>query len=90
MRAAYGGDFGDVPNDGTFVLDGMVFPDRRPKPAMFEHMHPRVADECTYDAKKKKKNKKNAAVAAALEGRVTLEKTVGSSGIPRGCGQTGR
>jgi beta-galactosidase len=36
-RWAYGGDFGDQPNDGNFVLDGMVWPDRRPKPAMFEH-----------------------------------------------------
>ena len=25
---AYGGDFGDRPNDGNFVADGMVFPDR--------------------------------------------------------------
>ena len=25
------------PNDGNFVLDGMVWPDRRPKPAMWEH-----------------------------------------------------
>jgi len=36
-RWAYGGDFGDEPNDGNFVLDGMVFPDRTPKPAMWEH-----------------------------------------------------
>ena len=36
-RWAYGGDYGDEPNDGNFVLDGMVWPDRRPKPAMFEH-----------------------------------------------------
>ncbi len=34
---AYGGDFGDQPNDGNFVMDGMVWPDRRPKPAMWEH-----------------------------------------------------
>ena len=34
---AYGGDFGDAPNDGNFVCDGMVWPDRRPKPAMWEH-----------------------------------------------------
>ena len=34
---AYGGDFGDVPNDSNFVCDGLVWPDRRPKPAMFEH-----------------------------------------------------
>ena len=36
-RWAYGGDFGDTPNDGNFVCDGMVWPDRRPKPAMWEH-----------------------------------------------------
>jgi beta-galactosidase len=37
QRWAYGGDFGDTPNDGNFVADGMVWPDRRPKPAMWEH-----------------------------------------------------
>jgi beta-galactosidase len=36
-RWAYGGDFGDEPNDGAFVCDGLVWPDRRPKPAMWEH-----------------------------------------------------
>ena len=36
-RWAYGGDFGDMPNDGNFVADGMNWPDRRPKPAMWEH-----------------------------------------------------
>ncbi len=36
-RWAYGGDFGDVPNDGTFCCDGLNWPDRRPKPAMWEH-----------------------------------------------------
>jgi hypothetical protein len=34
---AYGGDFGDEPNDGTFCIDGLVLPDRTPKPAMWEH-----------------------------------------------------
>jgi beta-galactosidase/evolved beta-galactosidase subunit alpha len=33
---AYGGDFGDRPNDGNFVIDGLVFPDRTPSPAMAE------------------------------------------------------
>jgi beta-galactosidase/evolved beta-galactosidase subunit alpha len=33
---AYGGDFGDEPNDGNFVIDGLVFPDRTPSPAMAE------------------------------------------------------
>jgi len=37
IRHAYGGDFGDVPNDGTFVTDGVTFPDRSPKPGLWEH-----------------------------------------------------
>ena len=36
-RWAYGGDFGDEPNDGTFCTDGLVWPDRTPKPALWEH-----------------------------------------------------
>jgi beta-galactosidase/beta-glucuronidase len=34
---AYGGDFGDEPNDGNFVCDGLVFPDRRPSPGLIEY-----------------------------------------------------
>lgn len=34
---AYGGDFGDAPNDGSFCLNGLVFPDRSPKPALYEY-----------------------------------------------------
>ncbi|HYM83830.1 MAG TPA: glycoside hydrolase family 2 TIM barrel-domain containing protein [Candidatus Dormibacteraeota bacterium] len=37
VRWAYGGDFGDVPNDGNFCCDGLNWPDRTPKPAMWEH-----------------------------------------------------
>ena len=33
---AYGGDFGERPNDGSFICDGLVFPDRRPSPGMAE------------------------------------------------------
>jgi len=35
---AYGGYFGteDVPSDGDFCLNGVVFPDRTPKPALWE------------------------------------------------------
>jgi beta-galactosidase len=35
-RLAYGGDFGDEPNDGTFVCDGVTFPNRSPKPGLWE------------------------------------------------------
>jgi beta-galactosidase/beta-glucuronidase len=33
----YGGDFGDVPNDGNFICDGLVFPDRKPSPGLTEY-----------------------------------------------------
>lgn len=36
---AYGGDFGDAPNDNQFVFDGTIFSDRVPKPAYFEVQH---------------------------------------------------
>jgi beta-galactosidase len=35
-RWAYGGDFGDEPNDGTFCLNGLVGPDRHPHPSLLE------------------------------------------------------
>ena len=33
---AYGGDFGDTPNDFNFVCDGLVWPDRTPHPGIYE------------------------------------------------------
>jgi beta-galactosidase len=64
VRSAYGGDFGDQPNDGVFCIDGITFPDRSPKPGIFEHMHlaspVRVVGGET-------------AMEAARAGRVTLE-----------------
>ncbi|GIH73591.1 glycoside hydrolase family 2 TIM barrel-domain containing protein [Planobispora longispora] len=35
-RYRYGGDFGDEPNDGTTLLNGVVFTDLTPKPALYE------------------------------------------------------
>lgn len=34
---AYGGDFGDKPNDGNFCIDGLVSPDRIPHPGLLEY-----------------------------------------------------
>jgi beta-galactosidase/beta-glucuronidase len=34
---AYGGDFGDEPNDANFLINGMVFPDQTPSPALIEY-----------------------------------------------------
>ena len=39
-RWAYGGDFGDEPNDKQFCINGLVFPDRSPHPAMEEVRQP--------------------------------------------------
>lgn len=36
---AYGGDFGDKPNDRQFCLNGLVFPDRTPHPSLMEVKH---------------------------------------------------
>jgi len=33
---AYGGDFGDRPNDGNFCIDGLVTPDRKPHTGLLE------------------------------------------------------
>ena len=36
---AYGGDFDDKPNDGRFLINGIVGPDRTPHPAYYEVQH---------------------------------------------------
>ena len=36
---AYGGDFGDMPNDGNFLINGLVAPDRSPHPHYYEVKH---------------------------------------------------
>eukprot|EP00633_Aureoumbra_lagunensis_P008262 CAMPEP_0197308796 /NCGR_PEP_ID=MMETSP0891-20130614/7318_1 /TAXON_ID=44058 ORGANISM="Aureoumbra lagunensis, Strain CCMP1510" /NCGR_SAMPLE_ID=MMETSP0891 /ASSEMBLY_ACC=CAM_ASM_000534 /LENGTH=917 /DNA_ID=CAMNT_0042793509 /DNA_START=1097 /DNA_END=3850 /DNA_ORIENTATION=+ len=33
---AYGGDFGELPTDETFCINGLLLPDRTPKPGYFE------------------------------------------------------
>ena len=35
----YGGDFGDLPNDGMFCMNGVMFPDLSPKPEYFDVKH---------------------------------------------------
>ncbi len=36
---AYGGDWGDHPNDGTFVCNGTILADRTPEPGYYEVQH---------------------------------------------------
>ena len=35
-KYGYGGDFGEYPNDGIGCLDGLVYPDRRPRPGYYD------------------------------------------------------
>ena len=39
MFWAYGGDYGDEPNDANFCINGFVFPDRIPQPGYYEVKH---------------------------------------------------
>ena len=34
---AFGGDYGDEPNDANFCINGLVWPDRTPHPGLWEH-----------------------------------------------------
>ncbi len=34
---AYGGDFGDYPNNANFCIDGMILPEQRPSPGLAEY-----------------------------------------------------
>lgn len=34
---AYGGDYGDYPNNSNFCIDGLVFPDQTPSPGLIEY-----------------------------------------------------
>ena len=36
---AYGGDYGDKPNDGRFCINGLIAPDRTPHPHYYEVQH---------------------------------------------------
>ncbi|MGB8320387.1 MAG: glycoside hydrolase family 2 TIM barrel-domain containing protein, partial [Ignavibacteriaceae bacterium] len=39
MFWAYGGDYGDEPNDANFCINGFIMPDRIPQPAYYEVKH---------------------------------------------------
>lgn len=48
-RYRYGGDFGDYPNDGISCLDGLVHPDRRPRPGYYDMKDCYQPFEITYE-----------------------------------------
>ncbi|WAU83919.1 DUF4981 domain-containing protein [Streptomyces sp. Qhu-G9] len=48
-RWAYGGDFDETIHDGAFIADGVVFPDRTPKPVLYEHREIAAPVRLTYE-----------------------------------------
>ena len=57
---AYGGDFGDTPNDLNFCCDGLVWPDRKPHPGLAEFQHLAQPVKATsFDRKKRTLDVKN-------------------------------
>ncbi len=47
---AYGGDFGDKPNDRQFCMNGLVFADRTPHPSLFEAQRAQQFFQLTLEA----------------------------------------
>lgn len=50
---AYGGDFGDQPNDGQFVFNGTILSDRTPEPGYYEvkHVYQNIKTSLSEDGK---------------------------------------
>lgn len=67
-RYGYGGDFGDQPNDGHFVIDGLVFPDRTPSPGLAALKHAVQPVEVRWDAARKRLRVRNRLDFADLRG----------------------
>ena len=74
---AYGGDFGDVPNDLNFVIDGVVWPDRKPHPCLYEFQHlAQPVKAIAFNAKTgvlELKNKQDFTTPAWIRGEWTLK-----------------
>ena len=83
---AFGGDFGDYPNDGQFVMNGCVLSDRTPEPCCGEirHVFQNWSARVTEDWKKLVVRNKNYFVDAT---GVTCRWTVLSDGEPYASGE---
>ena len=74
---AYGGDFGDKPNDLNFVCDGLVWPDRTPHPGIYEFKYlAQPVKVISFDARTgvlEIKNKQDFATLAWVRGEWELK-----------------
>ncbi|MBV9107186.1 MAG: DUF4981 domain-containing protein [Verrucomicrobia bacterium] len=83
---AYGGDFGDEPNDLNFVCDGLVWPDRTPHPGIYEFKYlAQPAKVIGFNARTgvlKIKNMQDFATLAWMNGEWELK--VNGNGVAKG------
>ncbi len=86
---AYGGDFGDQPNDLNFCCDGIVATDRKPHPALYEFKKLAQPLQIKWQSEKKNRleitNKRDFSDLSDLRGEWTLEidgKAIKSGKIP--------
>lgn len=85
---AYGGDFGDEPNDLNFCCDGLVWPDRTPHPALteFKHLAQPIKTVACARGVLTVKNRRDFDTVADLRGawRVAVNgRTVATGSLPR-------
>lgn len=89
----YGGDFGDKPNDGIYCVDGLVHPDRRPRPGYAEMKQTYKPFEAAYEnGVITIRNKRifaslaelSAYYTAEVDGEVVLKKEIGALCIAPG------
>ena len=84
---AYGGDFGDKPNDANFCLDGLVYPDRTPHTGLIEAKHVYAAIKAEpVDLEKGRVKILNRYDFISLE-NVYLDWELENDGIRIACGQ---
>jgi beta-galactosidase len=87
---AYGGDFGDKPNDDNFCTNGLVFPDRTPHPGLEEvkkvYQYVKVEPVDVASGKLRIRNKYAFRDLSFLRGSWTLQRngeTIGHGDLPK-------
>ena len=83
---AYGGDFGDTPNDLNFCCDGLVWPDRTPHPGLAEFKHlAQPLKVASFDLKKRTANVRNRQAFMGSDGiRISWELKLSGKTAARG------
>lgn len=83
---AYGGDFGEVPNDGSFICDGLLLPDQTPSPGLLELKQQLQPFAATLADAKKLRLKIESRLAFATSAAYAANWTVLADGEPLASG----